>query len=58
MSVGDIQLRDWLRVALKELRVAALCGVALCVVNTARLLITYPGQTVITIVVSLSLIHI
>lgn len=55
MSVGDIQLKDWLRVALKELRVAALCGVALCVVNTARLLITYPGQTVITIVVSLSL---
>lgn len=55
MSVGDIQLKDWLKVALKELRVAALCGVALCVVNTARLLITYPGQTVITIVVSLSL---
>lgn len=55
MSVGDIQLKDWLKVAMKELRVAALCGVALCVVNTARLLITYPGQTVITIVVSLSL---
>ena len=55
MSVGDIQLRDWLRVAMKELRVAMLCGAALCAVNTARLLITYPGQTVITIVVSLSL---
>ena len=55
MSVGDIQLKDWFRVALKELRVAALCGLALCIVNTARLLITYPGQTTITIVVSLSL---
>lgn len=55
MSVGDIQLKDWLRVALKELRVAMLCGLALCVVNTARLLLTYPGQTVITLVVSLSL---
>ncbi len=55
MSVGDIQLKDWLRVALKELRVAALCGLALCAVNTARLLLTYPGQTVITLVVSLSL---
>lgn len=55
MSVGDIRLRDWFRVAMKELRVAILCGIALCAVNTARLLITYPGQTVITLVVSLSL---
>ena len=55
MSVGDIQLKDWLRVALKELRVAMLCGGALCAVNTLRLLLTYPGQTVITAVVSLSL---
>lgn len=55
MSVGDIQLKDWLRVALKEIRVAALCGLALCAVNTVRLLITYPGQTLITVVVSLSL---
>jgi magnesium transporter len=55
MSVGDIQLKDWFRVAMKELRVAMLCGLALCIVNTARLLITYPGQTTITIVVSLSL---
>ena len=55
MSVGDIQLKDWLRVALKEIRVAALCGLALCAVNTVRLLLTYPGQTTITIVVSLSL---
>lgn len=55
MSVGDIRLRDWFRVAMKELRVAILCGVALCAVNTARLLLTYPGQTVITLVVSLSL---
>ena len=55
MSVGDIQLKDWLRVALKELRVAILCGLVLCVVNTARMLITYPGEVTITIVVSLSL---
>lgn len=55
MSVGDIQLKDWLRVAMKELRVAVLCGLVLCVVNMVRLLLTYPGQTLITIVVSLSL---
>lgn len=55
MSVGDIQLRDWLRVAFKELRVAAICGVALCIVNFARLAITYPGQWVINLVVTVSL---
>ncbi len=55
MSVGDIQLRDCMRVALKELRVAILCGLVLCVVNTVRMLFTYPGQVTITIVVSLSL---
>ena len=55
MSIGDIQLADWWKVTLKELRVAALCGAALCVVNTIRLMISFPGQTTITIVVSLSL---
>ncbi|MBQ9268254.1 MAG: magnesium transporter [Oscillospiraceae bacterium] len=55
MSIGDIQLADWWKVTLKELRVAALCGAALCIVNTIRLMISFPGQTTITIVVSLSL---
>ena len=55
MSVGEIALRDWWRVTLKELGVAALCGAVLCLVNTVRLVISYPGQTVITAVVSLSL---
>ncbi len=55
MSVGDIQLKDALRVAFKELRVAALCGVALCIVNFARLAVTYPGQLTINLVVTASL---
>ena len=55
MSIGEIELRDWWRVTLKELRVAALCGLVLCLVNTIRLMISFPGQTTITIVVSLSL---
>ena len=47
MSIGDIQLADWWKVTLN--------GAALCVVNTIRLMISFPGQTTITIVVSLSL---
>lgn len=55
MSVGDIQLKDALKVAFKELRVAMICGVALCIVNFVRLAITYPGQLTINIVVTVSL---
>ena len=55
MSIGEIELRDWWRVTLKELRVAALCGLVLCLVNTIRLMFSFPGQTTITIVVSCSL---
>ena len=55
MSVGDIRLRDALRVAFKELRVAAICGAALCIVNFARLYFTYPGQLTINLVVTGSL---
>jgi len=55
MSVGEIELKDALRVAFKELRVAALCAAVLCIVNVARLLLTYPDQAVIAVVVTLSL---
>ncbi len=55
MSIGDIHLRDWLRVALKELRVAVICGAVLSLVNAVRMVLIYPGQLLITIVVSASL---
>lgn len=55
MAVGEIQLRDFAKVFWKELRVSVLVGVVLSAVNFARLIITYPGNEMIALTVSLAL---
>ena len=55
MAVGEIQLRDFLKVFWKELRVSMLVGVVLSAVNFVRLIITYPGNEMIALTVSLAL---
>ncbi len=54
MTLGDIVPRDILRVLWKEFRVSLLCGFGLALVNYIRLVIMYPGQEGICLVVSLS----
>lgn len=56
MAVGDIELRDVLKVAWKELRVGFLCGVVLAAANFVRLLLQYPDQPLVNLVVVLSLV--
>jgi magnesium transporter len=56
MAVGEIESRDIVRVMWKELRVSLLCGVILAAVNFARVLIMYPGEMNVAIVISLSLV--
>lgn len=56
MAVGDIELSDFFKVFWKELRVSMLVGVSLSAVNFVRLLITYPGNIVMALTVSLTLI--
>lgn len=55
MAVGDIQLRDFLRVFWKEFRVSLLVGAVLSAVNFVRLIITYPGNEMIALTVALAL---
>lgn len=55
MAVGEIQLRDFAKVFWKELRVSVLVGVVLSAVNFVRLIITYPGNEMIALTVSLAL---
>ena len=55
MAVGEIQLKDFLRVFWKELRVSMLVGVVLSAVNYVRLMITYPGQSAVALTVALAL---
>ncbi len=56
MAVGDIELRDVIKVAWKELRVGFLCGLVLAAANFVRLLLQYPDQPLVNLVVVLSLV--
>ena len=56
MAVGDIELRDVPRVVWKEFRVGILCGIVLAAANFVRLMIQYPSQIMMSLVVVLSLV--
>lgn len=56
MSLGDIELRDVLRVIWKEIRVSVICGVTLAVVNFAKMLLIDKlllGNAAITVPIAL-----
>jgi len=55
MAVGEIELDDVLKVWWKEIRVAAIVGAALSIVNFIRLMIQYPGNELVSLTVVLSL---
>ncbi|MCB6608621.1 magnesium transporter [[Clostridium] symbiosum] len=55
MAVGEVEPADILHVVWKELRVGMLCGVSLALVNFVRLMIQYPGKTLICLTVVLSI---
>jgi magnesium transporter len=54
MAVGDIRLKDVLRVLWKETRVAVICGFALVIVNYARMVVM-GTETLLAVTVSLTL---
>lgn len=54
MAVGDIELPDAAKVLWKEIRVGMICGFILASANFVRLMIQYPGHTMISFVVVLS----
>jgi len=54
MAVGEIEPSDVLKVLWKEVRVGMMCGLVLAIVNFVRLMIQYPGNTMICVVVVLS----
>ncbi|MEG1931889.1 MAG: magnesium transporter, partial [Pygmaiobacter sp.] len=56
MAVSEIVPRDLLAVFWKELRVSLIVGIVLGIVNFFRLIITYPGNEMIALVVSLTML--
>lgn len=55
MVLSEIDIKDGLKVMWKELQVGFISGVVLAIANYIRLLITYPGQSSMVFVVTLSL---
>ena len=55
MAVGDIALSDFPKVLWKELRVSLLVGAVLSLVNLVRLLLSYLGNELVCVTVTLSL---
>ena len=55
MAVGDIELKDVLRVVWKEFRVGLLCGAVLAAANFIRLILQYPDRQALNLAIVLSL---
>ncbi|MDR1410851.1 MAG: magnesium transporter [Spirochaetaceae bacterium] len=55
MALGEIRLKDMLRVLWREIRIAALCGVALGAVNFIRIYFMNGKNAVLALTVTLSL---
>lgn len=55
MALNEITISDFGRVFLKELGVSCFAGLALAAANFLRLIITYPGEYMMALVVSLAL---
>lgn len=58
MAIGEINLRDALQVLWKEIRVGMICGLILGTANFIRLMIQYPGHTLVSFVVVISVFFI
>ena len=56
MSLGEVELSDWLRVLFKEVRVALVTGAALAVVNFARMMLFSGTGAMISLTVSVTLL--
>jgi len=55
IAVGDIEIRDVLRVLWKEFRVAVLCGLILSIVNFCRIMLMNGGDLMLSVTISLTL---
>ena len=56
MSIGDVEMSDVWRVFWKECRVSLIVGAVLGIANYIRLILMYPGEPLVCLVIGLSLI--
>lgn len=55
MAIGEIETTDILRIIWKEVRVAAICGLILAVLNYFRIILMYPGEEMVAMVTCIAL---
>ena len=55
LAVGEIEIKDYFRIVMKELRVAAVCGVVLGAANILRMYLFSEGTIEVFLVVSLAM---
>jgi magnesium transporter len=55
MTIGDVKPMDILKVIWKEIRVAVVVGIILAGLNFVRLMLQYPGETLVSVTVVVSL---
>ena len=56
MGLGEIEIRDGLKVLWKETRVSLVVGCTLALVNFLRLMLTTPGNPLVAVSVSIALL--
>ncbi len=56
MAIGEIETTDVLKIIWKEVRVAALCGLILAILNYFRIIIMYPGEEMVALVTCIALL--
>ena len=55
LAVGEIEIKDYLKIVLKELRVASVCGLVLAIANIVRMYLFCEGTFEVFLVVSLAM---
>ncbi len=55
LAVGEIEIKDYLKIVFKELRVASVCGLVLAVANILRMYLFCEGTLEVFLVVSLAM---
>ena len=55
LSLEDVEFRDIFKVIWKELRVGLMCGIALAIVNFAKMMLLHQGTVLMVAVISLAL---
>ncbi len=55
LAVGEIEIKDYLKIIFKELRVAAICGGVLAIANILRMYLFCEGTLAVFLVVSLAM---